>query len=219
MDQRLLEEYERIANSEELTDEAKKERAARAYERNAERIREAKVDAKQTLLRDAALLEHKALPWPEKQAKDISNNTELLSLAYSESETLVRLVEKRSKITAGGREKPNPMFDATDFLRGKYAEGIGIGGAQGSALCAGVLRASEELSVDAHDVVDPLRSDLQRQQLDDARLNNHYSRFIDTSVPRPSRGLSDKSRRSPVHGLTCSPSGPRVSKKRRRTWN
>jgi len=48
-------------------------------------------------------------------------------------------------------------------LRSKYAEGIGIGGAQGSALCAGVLRASEELGVDEREIVEPLRTDLQRE--------------------------------------------------------
>jgi hypothetical protein len=95
---RLREEYQRIADNEELTDEAKSQKALNAYERNREKITDTKQQARQALLREASLLERRARPWPAGENKDISNDTERLSLAYSESERLVRLAEKRSKL-------------------------------------------------------------------------------------------------------------------------
>jgi hypothetical protein len=215
---RLREEYERIAGNEELNDEAKQQKAAAAYERNAQKIADIKQQARQALLREASLLERRAKPWPEKENKDISNDAERLSLAYSESERLVRLAEKKSKLKAGGSERPNPMFNVADFLRSKFAEGLHVGGVQGSALCHGALRAAEELGVDEHEVIDALRTDEQRVLLDNARRLEHFARLVDTSVPQIPRGLrGDNRRRSPVHGLAASASGQRTTK-RKATW-
>jgi hypothetical protein len=222
MGQRLREEYQRIADDAELVDAAKQERAARAYERNAQRIAEAKQQARQALLRESSIKERQAKPWPTGESKDISNSTERLSLAYSESERLVRIVEKRSNLKTANSERPNPLFNAGDFLRGKFAEGIGIGGVQGSALCAGVLRAAEELGVDEHDVLDPLRTDEQRELLDNARRLAHYSRLVDTSVPQVPRKLLSRSerRRTAAHGLAGGVTDDPMAKgrPRKKTW-
>jgi hypothetical protein len=214
---RLREEYQRILGSEEFTPEAKREKASDAYRRHAPKIAQTKQEAREALLREASILERRGKPWPEGQSKDLSNNTERLSLAYSEAERLVRIAQRRSTLKVAGSERPNPMFSVSDFLRSKYAEGIGVGGAQGSALCAGVLRAAEELGADEHEIMDPLRTDQERELVDNARLLAHYARLVDTSVPEIPRGLRSGSRRSPNHGLAASPTGERVTK-RKAAW-
>ena len=47
---RLREEYDRIAGNEELTDEAKQQKALNAYERNAQKIADSKQQARQAFL-------------------------------------------------------------------------------------------------------------------------------------------------------------------------
>ena len=185
---RVRQQYAAADQNADLVDEAKEREKDEIYERNQAYIQNTSEQARDALLSEARLKERQARPWPVGQSKDLSNNTELLSLAYAESERLARLAEKRAKITVGGKEKPNPMFNMGDFLRSKYAEGIGIGGAQGSALCAGVLRAAEELGVSEEEVVEPLRTDDQRQKIDDARRLEMLATSVSTDTPKPRRG-------------------------------
>jgi hypothetical protein len=152
----------------------------------------------------------------------MSNDTKHLSLAYAESERLVRIAQKRAE---------NPVFKlgVGDYLRQQYQQGIETGGAQGSALCAGVLRAAEELGVSPHDILDPLRTDEQRQAFDDARRLEHYSTLISTSVPEPPKNLqatkqrgSDFSYRSsnilagPTHKSAPVAKGPNLGGRRKK---
>jgi hypothetical protein len=178
---RVRQEYTDVDANEDLVEEARERQKDEIYERNRVHIESKGQQIKDGLLSAASFLERKAKPWPSGESKDISNDTGRLSLAYSEGERLVRIANKRSE---------NPIFKSAghgEFLRQKYQEGIDVGGAQGSALCAGVLRAAEELGVSQEEVLDPLRTDAQRQAVDDARRLEALATSVSMDTPKPRR--------------------------------
>jgi hypothetical protein len=110
-------------------------------------------------------------------------------------------------------------------LRQEYARGLEIGGVEGGSICRGVLRASQELGV-GDDWLDSLRSDRQRQSLDDARRLEHYAGLISVKAPEPPKSLRKPSGRGggpapllvPASGspFPASGGGSRATKRRRK---
>jgi hypothetical protein len=184
-EQRLRQTYERLEEDGDLTAEAKSQRAIAAHTSEVPKIVAKKQDARDSLLAEARISERRAKPWPKGQPKVLSNSPDVLGLAYSESERLVRIGNKRA-------ERPGPFgSNHTDFLREKYKEGLDTGGIQGAALCYGVERAAEELGVPLESIIAPLRTDEQRVALDDARRLEYFSGLISTKrVPEPPRSLT-----------------------------
>jgi hypothetical protein len=178
---RIRNEYASIDENGDLVEEARERQKDEIYERNRVHIESKGQQIKDGLLSAASFLERKAKPWPSGESKDISNDTGRLSLAYSEAERLVRIANKRSE---------NPIFKNAghgEFLREHYQRGIETGGAQGSAMCFGALRAGEELGVGEGSIIDPLRTDEQRELVDNARRLEALATSVSMDTPKPRR--------------------------------
>jgi hypothetical protein len=182
---RMRQDYADVDADEDLMPEAKDRKKDEIHKRDKPHIESQSQRVIDGLLSQARVLERKAKPWPERQSKDLSNDTERLSLAYAEADRLVRVANKRS--TLGNTDKRNPLYNLGDFLKEKYAEGMSTGGAQGSALCAGVLRAAEELGASQEEILNSLRTDEQRQMVDEARRLQMFAGSISTDTPQPRR--------------------------------
>jgi hypothetical protein len=178
---RIRQEYASIDENRDLVDEARVRQKDEIYERHQRYIENQSQQVRDGLLSASKVLERKAKPWPQGQSKDISHDTQRISLAYSEADRLVRMAKDRAE---------HPVFKnlgGSEFLRKHYQRGIETGNAQGSALCAGVLRAAEELGISEEEILDPLRTDEQRQMVDDARRLEVLATSVSTDTPKPRR--------------------------------
>jgi hypothetical protein len=223
---RLRNQYLSISEDGDLTPEAKSQRAQAAYERERDQIVNLKQETKKALLSEARFSERRSRPWPQGESREPSDPQRLL-LQAQESDRLVRIAQRRSTISVSGKERPNPMFSATDFLRQKYGEGLELGGAAGASLCGGVLRACEELGVDREEVLNVHRDDSQIQQIDNARRMQMFTELISERVPEPPKRLQAKRRRGSDFNYRPRRNAPMADKetsvsprigRRRRPW-
>jgi hypothetical protein len=191
---RLRDQYLSISEDGDLTPEAKSLRAQDAYERERDQIVNLKQETKASLLSEAKLAARRSQPWPQGESREPSDPQRLL-LAAQEGDRLVRVAQRRATISVSGKERPNPMFSSTDFLKEKYGEGLEQGGAAGASLCGGVLRACEELGVDVQEVLNAHRDEYQIQQIDNARRMQLYTELISERVPELPKKLQAKKQR------------------------
>jgi hypothetical protein len=181
---RLRDQYRSISENSDLTPEAKEQRLQDLYERNRHEIENLKHEAVKSLLSEARMAERRSRPWPAGESREPTDPQRLL-LQAGEGDRLVRIAQRRSTITTGGRERPNPMFSMTGFLQEQYGAGLEQGGPGGASLCGGVLRAAEELGVDQDEILNAHRDEHQIELIDNARRMHHYSRLVDMRVPEP----------------------------------
>jgi hypothetical protein len=171
----LRQEYQRIADDNDLNDEAKERRTRELYERRSEVIARQKSETKEALAKASRSSAEWSIPRPEGQPLSTSDPTKLL-LAQNESARVLRGVERR-------KSQPGPLRqDTSGYLREEYKRGIAVGGVEGSAICSGVRRAASELGID--DSYLP-RSEQQQAKLDESRRLKYYASLISTTVPRP----------------------------------
>jgi hypothetical protein len=181
---RLRDQYRHIEEDQDLTPEAKDKRLQDLYERNRHEIENLKHEATRSLLSEARMAERRSRPWPTGENREPTDPQRLL-LAAQEGDRLVRIAQRRATITTGGRERPNPLFSITSFLREQYGSGLQEGGPAGAARCAGTLRACEELGVSEDEVLNVHRDEHQIELIDNARRMADYSRLVDMTVPKP----------------------------------
>jgi hypothetical protein len=126
------------------------------------------------------------------RTKGVSLTTEdptRLLLIQGEADRVRRIAEKRSSHPVGGGR-------VGDYLRGEYKRGVEeLSGAEAQAVCAGTLRVAAELGVSEEEIVGPLRTDQQRQRLDDARRLYYFSDMFSKDAPAPPKALARAARR------------------------
>jgi hypothetical protein len=181
----LRSQYERLEQNQDLTQEAKSRQAQELYEEQRSRIEGKKKATREALIKVAKAAERSATPKPRGELLTSSDPTRLL-LAQNEAERILRVVNKRSG---------NPIFGggAGAYLKREYARGIELGSVEGAAVCAGTLRAAEELGVSTEEVVGSLRTDSQRELLDNAQRLEYFAELISTA-PKPPRSLGKAAR-------------------------
>jgi hypothetical protein len=183
-------EYDRITNSEDLTDEAKLRLANEAREKWAESIQNKKKAAIEALKKDAKTQEQWSIPRP--QGEGLTSNDPLkISLAQREGDRIVRQIDRQ-------KNQPGPFkADTGELLASEYTRGLEEGGAAGAAICQGVLRASQELGL-GDDWLNRVREQKHHEALDRARRLEHYSGMIGTEVPRLPREMEKQANRARV---------------------
>ena len=202
-----------LREDESLNDEFRQRRATEIYEQNKAKMEAARLKARDTLQKHAAFAEKAAIPTPNGEPTSSSDPTKLL-IDLQTSASIVRTIERQW--SAAGPLKRSPG----EYLTEQYRKGLGQGGLEGGSLCRGVLRAAEELGL-GDDFLDPLRSDRDRERLDNARRLLFAADSIDTKAPKPPRELTRSAagsatrrggqfthRASPVMAPEASPEAP-----------
>jgi hypothetical protein len=187
----LRHEYDRIAQDQDLNDEARVRLATEAREKWRGSIERKKREAIEALKRDAKTATQWSIPRP--QGEGLTSNDPLkISLAQSEGDKLVRQIDRQ-------RSQPGPFrHDTGELLASEYKRGLEEGGAGGAAICQGVLRASRELGLDEDSWLNKVREQKHHESLDRARRLEHYSELIGTEVPRLPRELEKQANRARV---------------------
>jgi hypothetical protein len=231
----LRQTYEKLQDDQDLTLEAKQRLAQEAFERNKDRVVEKNQEAREGLINAAKAKEKSAVPKPPGVSLTTEDPTRLL-LIQGEADRVRRIADKRGNHPLGGGARIG------DFLRSEYKRGVEeLSGAEAQARCAGVLRAAEELGVSEEEVVGSLRTDQQRETLDEARRLYYMSDMFSKDAPAPPRQLSRAASRArqtadrhpvfmpqasstepvaasePAHG-SASPPRPAGKKRRAKPW-
>ena len=175
--------YDGLANDETLNDEYKQRRAEELYRERKDSVESARRGARETILKHAAFAEKNAIPTPNGEPTSSSDPTKYL-IDLQRAESLVRSIERQKNI--GGPLKRSP----SEYLTEQYRQGLKQGGLEGGSLCRGVLKAAEELGISADDVVEPLRSDQDRERLDKSRRLQVAADSISSEAPKPPRSLA-----------------------------
>jgi hypothetical protein len=180
----LHQTYEKLADDQDLNDEARGRLAREAYERDKDRVASRSIAAREALIKTAKEKERSATPKPPGVSLTTDDPTRLL-LINQEADRVRRIAEKRGTSPLGGGARVG------DYLRSEYKRGCEeLSGAQAQAVCAGVLRVAEELGVSEEEVVSPLRTDAQRETLDEGRRLLWMSDMFSKDAPPVPKGLS-----------------------------
>lgn len=225
----LRNQYSKVVEEEDLTEDAKSRRAAEIYEHERGDIEQRKREAREALVQAARLAVRNSTPRPSGQSLFPTDASSVL-MDQNESARIVRTVERR-------KDQKGPFSQSSsDYLKEEYKRGIEVGGVEGGAIVRGCLRAAGELGVDREELLNPLRNDRQREALDNSRRLEYFSDLISTKAPEPPPSLQQTVRRgSDMHSgrspLAMAPaSGPplppsdatqkkRASRKRRKNFS
>jgi hypothetical protein len=179
----LQETYQRIQNDPDLTTEAKARLAQEAFEKNQASVVEKNIAAREALIKTAKSKEKAAVPTPKGVTLTTDDPTRLL-LIQGEAERIRRIAEKRGDHPLGGGGRVG------DYLKSEYARAVNeLSGAEAQAVAAGTLRAAVELGVSEEEIVSPLRTDQQRELLDEARRLEYMSGMFSKEAPTPPKEL------------------------------
>jgi hypothetical protein len=183
----LRESYARIGENEALSEEGKTATAQRAFEHAAPRIAKARAAAREEAIKEARKHEEKSIPIPGKSKPSTlyaqaPTNTSELQAAQAETALLLEQVRHRQSRAKGGMDTSDV---ATDVLRESYARALEQGGVVGRATALGCLRACEYLGIDAHNLVEPFRSDEHREDFEKAQQYEYLAATIppEDSIP------------------------------------
>jgi|SRR5829696_1920026 len=172
----------------DLTPQAKQRIAQEAFEKHKGGVQQKNQAAREALIKTAKSIEKNAVPTPKGVSLTTEDPTRLL-LIQGEADRVRRIAEKRSSHPVGGGR-------VGDYLRGEYKRGVEeLSGAEAQAVCAGTLRVAAELGVSEEEIVGPLRTDQQRQRLDDARRLYYFSDIFSKDAPAPPKALARAARR------------------------
>jgi len=214
----LTRNYRRILEDGELTPEAKVARAQTLYQEQAPRVVEKKKRLRADLIKAAEGEEHSAIPFVRGASLNATNSNDVIA-AQNEADRIVRQLERRAD---------NSPFGATrhsDFLQDEYKRGLEIGGAEGSALCRGALRAAHELGLGTGAEAEWLpREAKHHEHLDRARRLRYASDSISSEAPKPPKALRRSgarrigSERGPEPMLMGGGGNPLQPKRAKRSW-
>ena len=168
----LHEKYAALKADESLSEQGKFERAQDYLDRTAPRIQKAYEEARKQLDEEVKRKRGASVPMPDNKtlfANSVKDSTELVAI-QSEAASIQAKVERlQSRAPAGMRARGH----ATDGLREAFAQGMEVGGAEGTVKCRGALRAAEALGVPVDDVVSSYREQRHFEAADEAfRLEN-----------------------------------------------
>ena len=180
----LQETYQSIQSDPDLTTEAKARLADEAHQKHKDGIVEKNQTAREGLLKTVKSKEKAAVPTPKGVSLTTDDPTRLL-LIQGEAERIRRIAEKRGDHPLGGGGRVG------DYLKSEYARAVNeLSGAEAQAVAAGTLRAAVELGVSEEEIVSPLRTDQQRELLDEARRLEYMSGMFSKEAPKPPKELS-----------------------------
>ena len=181
----LRQEYEKLTEDQDLTDEARARRAQELYEGRKGSVEAAGHKARESILKQAKSAEQASMPKPSGEPL-ASTSSDRILLDQNEASRIIRTVERRK--AQKGPFRP----DIGSYLTQEYRRGMEEGGLSGGAVCRGVLRAADELDIDPEQVVDPLRDDKHRESLDRARRLYWFSDTVSTTAPPIPRTLDPR---------------------------
>jgi hypothetical protein len=187
-EQHLRRTYEKLLNDNRYTAEHKAERAERAYEEAAPRIRAGREQARQKLEQQAHSGEVFSIPMPGDAPPAAKDPAELLA-AQNEAERIRRQLARRAE---GSPLRTAPA--AT--LKEEYRRGMLEGGVEGTAVCRGVLAVCRELGVEVDAVVDEFRRASHRDSLERAQQARLALHALGRAVPAPPAALRSRARMS-----------------------
>ena len=204
---RLTQSYERLLADEELTAEAKRRRAEQLYEQQGQQVAAKRQALREKLIKASWGAEKTSVPMPHGEGLTSDDASKLLA-SQNEADRIRRTLERRA-------DGPFGAAGHSDYLKAEYERGLEIGGTEGGAICRGALRASAEMGLGDGAGAEWLpRGERHHEALDRARRLLHAADSISTSPPPIPRGLSGERRRGFSHGLTASPDGQRVTKRK-----
>ena len=180
----LHEKYAALNADESLSEQGKFGKAQDYLDRTAPRIQKAYEAARKHLVEEAKRKRGASVPMPDKKtlsASPVKDSTELVAIQTEAASIQAKVETLQSRMPAGMKAGGY----ATDVLREAYAQGMEVGGVEGTVKCRGALRAAEALGVPVDDVVSAYREQRHYEAADEAyRLENlRYSVPSGKSVP------------------------------------
>ena len=175
----LREYYAQLDADPRLSDLARSEQAWQRYEAVRAQVEADGARARELSERSARTAERQSLPMPEGESVITSDKDKLL-LTQGEHSRLNRLIDRKSS-----RATKATPFKLANLLKGEYARGLEVGGAQGGAICRAVVEIARDAGEDIHHIVDAHRRDSHRRALEDAQSAEMRLQLIGKSVSRP----------------------------------
>jgi hypothetical protein len=168
----LREKFEALGADEKLSEEGRCETAEEYLKKTRPRIESAYEKARHHLAEEVKRKRGVSVPMPDNKtlfANPVKDSTELAATQAEAASIQAKVERLQSRTPAGMRAGGH----ATDVLREAFAQGMEVGGVEGTVKCRGALRAAEALGVPVDDVVSAYRERRHYEAADEAfRLEN-----------------------------------------------
>jgi len=171
-------EMQRVHENEALSEEGKKQEAARIIDRSAGEAQQHYAKARETAAKGAQSAYSFSVPMPDGGALatfSAKDSTEIVAV-QGEAERIVQSLAGKSLQQVTKEVSKNPRdkgmrqaaSSRVDVLKEEYQRAMEIGGLEGKVLAHATLRAASVLGVEADSVVDEFRNDRQRRYVEEA---------------------------------------------------
>jgi hypothetical protein len=168
----LREKDEELKADESLSEQGKYEKAEEYRAKTEPRIQRAYEKARDHLAEEVKRQRGASVPMPGNKtlfANPVKDSTELVAIQTEAASIQAKVERTQNRMPAGMKAGGH----ATDVLRESFAQGMEVGGVEGTVKCRGALRAAEALGVPVDDVVSAYREQRHYEAADEAfRLEN-----------------------------------------------
>ncbi len=191
-EQRYRTEGDRIAGDEDLTELARNRKLVDLHVNQGLALAERKKALRQRVLKLAEAAEKRS--WPKVPGTSSLDPQDASTLVAAQNVENALVSDYRELKRRADANKLPFSPDPADYLRDRYKAGLEQGGVSGAATVSGVVQAARRLGVSVEDVVGPLRSQKEYEELGRA---GRYASMADSisTVVNPHRSVQRNRRR------------------------